>query len=69
MDMPHGKTRKYESTGKLNRGGKHCTLFWIFPLYDLPSLCHCVVAAATTEADGKGAGAMSGIFETMEERR
>jgi hypothetical protein len=63
---------KHASTnppGKLNRGGKHCTLLWIFPSYDLPSWCHCVVAVATTKAYGKGAEAMSNRFETIEERR
>jgi hypothetical protein len=63
-----GKHASTNPLGKLNRGGKHCTLFWIFPSYDLPSWCNCVVAAATTEADGKGAEAMSGRFE-IEERR
>jgi hypothetical protein len=64
-----GKHASTNPPGKLNRGGKHCTLFWIFPSYDLPSWCHCVVAAVTTKADGKGVEAMSGRFETMEERR
>jgi hypothetical protein len=64
-----GKHVSTNPPGKLNRGGKHCTLFWIFPSYDLPSRCYCVVTAATTEADGKEAEAMSGRFEMMEERR
>jgi hypothetical protein len=55
--------------GKLNRGGKHCTLFWIFSSYDLSSWCHYVVTAGTTEEDGKGAEVISGRFWTMEERR
>jgi hypothetical protein len=41
----------------------------MFPSYSLPSWCHYVVTAAITEADGKGAEAMSGRFEMMEERR
>jgi hypothetical protein len=64
-----GKHTSTNPPGKLNRGGKCWTLFWIFPSYDLPFWCHCVIAAATIEADGKGAEAMFGRFETMEERR
>jgi hypothetical protein len=37
--------------------------------YDLPSWCHCVIAAGTTEAYGKEAEAISIGFGTMEERR
>jgi hypothetical protein len=49
-----GKHASMNPPGKLNRGGKYCTLFWIFPSYDLPYWCHCVVTTATTEADEKG---------------
>jgi hypothetical protein len=64
-----GKHASANPPGKLKQGGKHCTLFWIFPSYDLPSWCHCVITAATKEAYGKGAEAMNSRFETTEERR
>jgi hypothetical protein len=34
-----GKHTSTNPPGKLNRGGEHCTSFWIFPSHDLPSLC------------------------------
>jgi hypothetical protein len=64
-----GKHASTNPPRKLNRGGKHYTLFWIFSSYDLPSWCHCVVAAATIEADGKEAETISGRCKTLEEMR
>jgi hypothetical protein len=67
-DLPHGKTRKYESTRKAEPRRK--TLYLVLDIsFIWPTLlCYCVVAASTTEAGEKGAEAMSGRFGTMEKK-